>query len=213
MHEQPCANLDDRVYSGFDPWIKRDTPVPDLNLDDDAHTLSTRLDRSVVLVGLMGVGKSTIGRKLAARLGWGFYDADEEIEKAAGLSVSDIFATLGEAAFRDGERRVIKRLMTAEPAVIATGGGAFVDPETRELILNQGLAIWLNADIDVLLERTGRRDTRPLLKQGDPRTILSELAHKRAPFYQMAPIHAQSGRTNPDQTVSVVLTALEKYLA
>lgn len=146
----------------------------------------------IVLVGMMGVGKSTVGRRLAARLGLGFVDADEEIEKAAGMSVAEIFDRYGEPHFRDGERRVIARLMDGAPKVIATGGGAFMQDETRRLILDAATAIWLDADIDILVDRVARRDSRPLLKNRDPRVVLTELAAIRNPIYALAPIHVKS---------------------
>ncbi|HUD90717.1 shikimate kinase [Sphingobium sp.] len=146
----------------------------------------------IVLVGMMGVGKSTVGRRLAARLGLGFVDADEEIEKAAGMTVAEIFERYGESYFRDGERRVIARLMDGAPKVIATGGGAFMQDETRRLILEQATAIWLDADIDILVDRVARRESRPLLKNRDPRVVLTELAAIRNPVYALAPIHVKS---------------------
>ncbi|MCI4588800.1 shikimate kinase [Sphingobium sp. BYY-5] len=146
----------------------------------------------IVLVGMMGVGKSTVGRRLAARLGLSFVDADEEIEKAAGMTVTEIFERYGETYFRDGERRVISRLMDGAPKVIATGGGAFMQDETRKLILELATAIWLDADIDILVDRVSRRDGRPLLKNRDPRVVLTELAAVRNPVYALAPIHVKS---------------------
>ena len=165
-------------------------------------------DRSLVLVGMMGVGKSTIGRRLAARLGIAFTDADEEIEKAAGMSIQDIFDRFGEAHFRDGERRVIARLFQGEPKVIATGGGAFVNDETRALILEQATAIWLNAELDVLVDRVSRRDGRPLLKGRDPRMVLSDLMALRDPLYAQAPIHIQSAVTPHEATVDKIIKAI-----
>lgn len=165
-------------------------------------------DRSVVLVGLMGAGKSTVGRRLAAKLGLPFFDADHEIEKAAGMTVSEIFERFGEAHFRDGERRVIARLIEGPPSVIATGGGAFVHPETRALILERATAVWLDADIATLVERVGRRSTRPLLKGRDPAKVLAELAAVRNPLYAEAPIHIASKAAPHDVTVSAILTAL-----
>ncbi len=167
------------------------------------------LHKPIVLVGLMGAGKTTLGRRLAARLQLPFTDADEEIEKAAGLSVSEIFARYGEPAFRDGERRVIQRLMAGPPQIIATGGGAFVDPATRQLILARGISIWLQADVDVLVERTQRRDTRPLLQHGNPAEILADLLIKRTPAYEQAPIHIKSGRGPHDQNIDSIIAALK----
>ncbi len=168
--------------------------------------------RSIVLVGLMGVGKTTIGRRLAHQLGLDFVDADEEIEKAAGCNIADIFERFGEPGFRDGERRVIHRLMAGARQVIATGGGAFVDPETRALILAEGLAIWLDADINILVDRTAKRNTRPLLQTGDPRDVLTRLAEARKPFYQQAHIHISSNRSPHDVTVQSILCAMKDHM-
>lgn len=168
--------------------------------------------RSIVLVGLMGVGKTTIGKRLAARLGLPFVDADHAIEEAAGLSVSEIFAKFGEPHFRDGERRVIARLLDEPPAVIATGGGAFMQDETRRLILEKAIGIWLDADIDVLAERVKRREgTRPLLVGKDARAVLAELAAIRNPVYALAPIHVRSQAQPHEQTVETILKALEAW--
>lgn len=172
-----------------------------------------RLDRPLVLVGLMGVGKSTVGRRLAGRLGLRFVDADTEIERAAGMTVTEIFARYGEAHFRDGERRVIARLIDGTPKVIATGGGAFINDDTRALILARGLAVWLDADLDTLVERTGRRRNRPLLHDRDPRAVLAELAAQRNPIYAQAPIHVESRPAPHDATVRAVLAALPPALA
>jgi len=163
---------------------------------------------AVVLVGLMGVGKSTVGRRLAARLRLPFADADAEIERAAGLSVSEIFERFGEPYFRDGERRVIARLLDGAPKVIATGGGAFVQEETRALILRDAVSVWLDAPPEVLAERVGRRDTRPLLRGRDPRAVLEELSAARAPFYAMADLRVSSRRAPHDATVNAILEAL-----
>lgn len=156
----------------------------------------------------MGVGKSTIGRRLAARLGLPFVDADDEIERAAGMSIQEIFDTYGEGQFRDGERRVIARLIDGTPKVVATGGGAFVNEETRRLILDNATAIWLDADINILVERVARRDGRPLLKDRDPREVLTELARSRAPFYAQAPIRIMSSDSPHDATVEKILKAI-----
>ena len=153
----------------------------------DLAALARRIDRPVVLVGMMGTGKSSIGRRLATLLHLPFVDADEAIEQAAQLSISEIFERHGETAFRDGERRVIARLMVGERKVIATGGGAFINPETRALILAKAITVWLDADIDTLVERTTRKDTRPLLRQGDPREILTRLRDERRPAYAEGP--------------------------
>ena len=162
----------------------------------------------IVLVGLMGVGKSTVGRRLAARLALPFVDADSEIEEAAGMSVADIFDRFGEAYFRSGERRVIARLMDGTPKVIATGGGAFVNPETRALILADALAVWLDAHPDMLVERVRRRDTRPLLRDRDPGEVLRQLAAARNPLYALAPIHISSASAPHETTVRAILDAI-----
>lgn len=177
--------------------------------------LSARLDRPVVLVGLMGAGKSTIGKRLAHALGTPFVDADEEIVEAAQMAISDIFEKYGEAGFRDGERRVIARLIedhTGKPAVIATGGGAFVDAETRALILNSAIAVWLDSDLDTLVERVSRKNTRPLLIGKDPRVVLGELMERRNPAYAEAQIRAVSDAGPQMASVARILTALEEYV-
>ncbi|APL93567.1 shikimate kinase [Sphingobium sp. TA15] len=165
----------------------------------------------IVLVGMMGVGKSTVGRRLAARLDVDFVDADEEIEKAAGMTISEMFERYGEAYFRDGERRVIARLMDGEPKVIATGGGAFMQEETRALILDHALAIWLNADIDTLVDRVSRREGRPLLKGKDPRAVLTELAAIRNPVYALCPIHVKSAAAPHDVAVDSIMEQLSQW--
>lgn len=165
-------------------------------------------DLPIILIGMMGVGKSTIGRRLAARLDLPFIDADEEIEAAAGMSIPEIFARYGEEGFRDGERRVIARLIDQGRKVIATGGGAFMNEQTRELILDRAIAIWLDADLDILVERVSRRDGRPLLEGKDPRTVLTQLAEVRNPVYSLAPIHIQSGDGPHEVTVEKIMEAL-----
>lgn len=169
-----------------------------------------RPDRSIVLVGLMGVGKTTIGRRLSTRLGLPFVDADAEIESAAGQTISEIFERFGEAHFRDGERRVIARLIEGPPKVLATGGGAFVHDETRALILDKAIAVWLDADIATLVERVGRRSNRPLLAGRDAKTVLTELAAVRNPLYAQAQIHVASKPAPHDVTVNSIVEALAK---
>jgi shikimate kinase len=164
--------------------------------------------RAIVLVGLMGAGKSTIGKRLAARLKLPFVDADQEIERAAGQTITEIFERFGEAAFRDGERRVIARLIDGRRKVIATGGGAFMQPDTRRLILDRATAVWLDADLDVLAERVARREGRPLLKDRDPRQVLGELAAIRNPIYALAPVHVRSQPLPHDATVDAILKVL-----
>jgi shikimate kinase len=164
--------------------------------------------RPIVLVGLMGVGKTTVGRRLALRLGLPFADADHEIEEAAGMTVAEIFERYGEPYFRDGERRVLARLIDGSPKVIATGGGAFMNEATRALILETATAVWLDANLAVLAERVKRRDTRPLLRNRDPQTVLSELAAVRNPIYALAPIHIASHKAPHESTVEAILKAI-----
>jgi shikimate kinase len=172
------------------------------------HVNSRPTSRPVVLVGMMGVGKTSIGKRLAGRLGMDFADADEEIERAAGMSISEIFEKFGEPYFRDGERRVIARLIEGKPKVIATGGGAFINDETRALILDQALSIWLDADIKVLAERVSRRNHRPLLTGRDPVEVLTELGKVRNPIYATANIHVRSDTSPHSRTVDIILKAL-----
>lgn len=167
-----------------------------------------KLDRTVALVGLMGVGKTSVGRRLAQALHMPFRDADEEIEAAAGRSVSEIFSEFGEEEFRAGERRVIARLLREEPHVLATGGGAFINPETRRLLKSSAIVIWLKADLDVLVRRTSRRDTRPLLRTGDPRQVLSRLMEERNAYYAEAHISVDTGDSPHQAAVDAVLQAI-----
>ncbi len=167
------------------------------------------IDRPVVLVGLMGAGKTTVGRRLASRLGMPFVDADAEIETAAGRSIQEIFEDFGEVEFRKGERRVISRLLSGEPMVLATGGGAFMDPKTRERIKRQARSVWLKADVALLAERTARRDTRPLLKDSDAEAVLKKLADERYPVYAEADITVESGQGPHEQVVDAILDALK----
>lgn len=164
------------------------------------------------MVGLMGAGKTSIGRRLAQRLGLPFVDADHEIETAAGCTIEEIFERFGEAAFRDGERRIIQRLLERPAHVLATGGGAFMDAETRARIKAAGISVWLRADIDVLLRRVERRTNRPLLKRGEPRAILAKLMEQRYPVYAEADICVDSIDGPADATVDRVVMALEHHL-
>ena len=169
-------------------------------------------DRSIVLVGLMGAGKTTIGRRLAAQLGLPFVDADHEIEKAAGMSISDIFATHGEAHFREGERKVIARLLQGGPQVLATGGGAFMDSDTRKNIKKSGISIWLRADLDVLMERVSRRNDRPLLQRPDPEAVMRQLIEERYPIYALADITVESSNTPHEAVIADLLDSLAEKL-
>jgi len=164
--------------------------------------------RTIVLVGLMGAGKSKVGRRLALRLGLPFSDSDPEIEAAAGETIEEIFANRGEQVFRDGERRVIARLLAQPVQVLATGGGAFMDPMTRSLIGRRGVSLWLRADLDILVARVLRRNDRPLLKRGDPRVILAELMERRHPIYAEADLTVDSGAGSPEVTVNRLIAAL-----
>ena len=156
--------------------------------------LHKRLDRPVVLVGLMGVGKSTVGRRLAKRLGLAFVDSDSAIEDAAGYSPAEVFERYGEQDFRDGERRLVARLIEGDVRVIATGGGAFVDPRTRELLNDRAITVWLDAPVDILAERTSRRDTRAQLRNGDPKETLERLSQERRDVIRRSPYPREKRR-------------------
>jgi shikimate kinase len=168
-------------------------------------------DRSIVLVGMMGAGKSTVGRLLAAQLRIPFVDSDDEIEKAAGMAISEMFERFGEAEFRDGERRVIARLVGEGRKVIATGGGAFINAETRALIKQQCRSVWIDADIDILVDRVSRRGHRPLLVGKDPREVLTGLAATRNPIYAEADIRISSNAAPHGRTVNLIMEALEAW--
>ncbi len=180
-----------------------DTKIPGSRAE-----LALAARRPVTLIGLMGAGKSSIGKRLALRLNLPFVDADDEIETAAGMPISEIFERFGEAHFRDGERRVIARLIDGQPKVIATGGGAFMNEATRALILERTLAVWLDADIATLVDRVRRRGHRPLLKNRDPANVLSELMAVRGPVYALAPIRVSSRPGPHHETVDAIVAAL-----
>ena len=184
---------------------------------NESESLEARVSRllagrTVVMVGMMGAGKSSIGRRLANRLGMAFADADSEIEQAANASIPEIFETHGEAYFRDGERRVIQRLLDGSQKVLATGGGAFIQPDTRAAIQAKGISIWLKADRDLLLQRVKRRSNRPLLNTGDPAEVIEKLSAERYPIYAEANIHIQSRDIAHDVVISDILAALAEYL-
>ncbi|HIF25597.1 MAG TPA: shikimate kinase [Micavibrio sp.] len=175
------------------------------------------LDKPLVIIGLMGAGKTRIGKQLASTIGLDFYDSDDEIEQAAGMPVSEIFERFGEAYFRDGERRVIERLVdesydASSHYVIATGGGAIMTQETQELLLSKTHLVWVRADIDVMVERTARRDTRPLLKNGDPREILTTLMNKRYPVYEKADIVVESHNGPVEAVMNQALDKIYNFL-
>lgn len=189
--------------------------VEDIKLSSqEIDDVIRRVDRPVVLVGMMGVGKSSVGKRLAAVLQCPFIDADDEIEKSAQMTIPEIFDAYGEDYFRDGERRVIARLIeeNGKRAVIATGGGAFCNPQTRELILDKAITVWLDSDIETLIERTSRKSNRPLLQQGDPREVLTRLRDERHPAYSQAPIHVLSGNGPHSRTVVRVLKGIGQWL-
>jgi len=181
--------------------------APEIMLRNQRHPMIWQ-GQPIVLIGLMGVGKSTVGRRLAMRLNLPFVDADSEIEAAAGMSIADIFDRFGEEYFRDGERRVISRLIDGTPKVIATGGGAFINAETRTLILDHAIAVWLDANPRILAERVKRRDTRPLLRNRDAAEVLTALAEVRNPLYALAPIHVSSQQAPHENTVAAIIKAL-----
>ena len=167
--------------------------------------------RFVVLVGLMGSGKTSIGRRISDATGLAFVDTDEEVVKAAGCPIPEIFARFGEEEFRKGERRVIQRILEGAPAVIATGGGSFMDADTRTAIAEHGVTIWLRADLDTLVERTQRKNTRPLLRDGNPREILARLMEERYPIYGKADIIIDVGAEHADQTTKRTLDKLDAF--
>ncbi len=172
------------------------------------------LPKPLVLVGLMGAGKSAVGRRLAAKLGVPFIDADSEIEAAAGCSIEEIFARHGEPAFRDGERRVVARLLETEPVhVLATGGGAFMDPQTRAVTKKMAISVWLRAELDILFERVSRRSHRPLLKTPDPKGTLAHLIEMRYPIYAEADIIVDTGEGPIGSMVDRVIAAVAAYLS
>ncbi|MFT4089365.1 MAG: shikimate kinase [Asticcacaulis sp.] len=179
-------------------------PLPDLS--------GLRLDRPIALVGLMGVGKTTIGKRLAEALKVPFRDADEEIEKSAGQSITDIFANYGEAGFRDGEQKVIARLLDDGPHVLATGGGAFVQPATREVIQQKAITIWLKTDLRVLARRVANRSHRPLLHNRNPMDVLREHEKNRYPFYALADITVDTGDQSHAKSIERVINALKHHL-
>jgi len=194
--------------------------MADIVLQNDANTTGSAAailgplgKRSIVLVGMMGVGKSSIGRRLAARLGIPFVDADTEIEKAAGMSIADIFARHGEADFRGGEARVIARLLEGGPQVLATGGGAVMNADTRALIKIKGVSIWLAAEFDVLMRRINKRkNDRPMLQTADPAETLRQLLAVREPIYAQADLTVQSKEVPHDAIVAEIMTALAAFL-
>lgn len=187
-----------------------------------AHSVSHSVDaaivdaignRSLVLVGMMGAGKSSVGRKLALRLALPFVDADSEIEAAAGMTIPEIFKIRGEPEFRSGEARVIARLLDSGPQVLATGGGAYMNPETRKLIAQKGISIWLKAEFDVLMRRIKRRSDRPLLRTPDPESTLKRLIEERYPVYALADLTIESRDVSHEVIVDEVIEALARHFS
>ncbi len=183
------------------------------SLDNPGRNEAPYARRTIALVGLMGAGKSTVGRRLADVLGRKFYDSDVEIERAAGLSISDIFSIHGETEFRRGERKVLARLLDEAPHVLATGGGAYLDPETRSLLREKAVTVWLNADLETIWKRVSRRDTRPLLRAPDPKGVLTRLFEEREPIYSQADLSVTSMDGPHQDTVQAILKALEGWQA
>ena len=185
--------------------------------EDRSSTLKTDrneapwANRTIALVGLMGAGKSTVGRRLAEKLGRAFYDSDSEIEKAAGLSVADIFSLHGEAEFRRGEQSVLKRLLDEPPHILATGGGAYLNEDTRALMREKAVTVWLNADLETLWKRVSRRNHRPLLRRPDAKEVLSNLFDQRRPIYELADLTDHSVDGPHSKTVVSILKALETW--
>jgi shikimate kinase len=181
------------------------------NHSKDVEIVHLNLSKPLVLVGLMGAGKTTVGRRLAQTLDIPFVDSDQEIIEAAGCSISDIFEMYGEDVFRDLERKVMLRLLSGEPCVLATGGGAFMNETIREAIRTQSISIWLRAELEVLLERVSRRDSRPLLKTGDKKQILERLMDERYPIYQTADITIDSGHSSHEKVVDAIIEAVRNF--
>jgi shikimate kinase len=182
-------------------------------LSPGEHPIRSRLGgRSIVLVGLMGAGKSTVGRRLASKLGLPFMDADHEIEAAAGMSIPDIFSIYGEDYFRDGERRVIARLLQEGPLVLATGGGAFMSEETRTRVAQSGISVWLKADVDVLMRRVRKRTNRPLLQNADPEGTMRRLVEIRHPVYATADLTVESHEAPHERIVNEIMRSLSAFL-
>lgn len=179
----------------------------------EAEIVMALAGRPIVLVGMMGAGKTTVGRRLATRLGLSFIDSDAEIETAAGMSIAEIFSSRGEAEFRAGETRVIARLLREENGVIATGGGAFIQPGTREAIHALAVSVWLKADIETLFARVSRRPARPLLQTGEPRATLEALIKARYPVYALADLTIESRDTPHDIVVGDIISALAAHLS
>nr|WP_319391808.1 shikimate kinase [uncultured Cohaesibacter sp.] len=181
------------------------------NKEREARVVAALAGRPIVLIGLMGAGKTTVGRRLAKRLSIPFRDADHEIEAAANMTIAEIFEQHGEAHFRDGEKRVIARLLEEGDQVIATGGGAWMNAETRQLVAERGVSVWLKAEFDVLMERVRRRSHRPLLRDPDPEGVMHRLMDERYPVYETADVTVLSEEAPHDQIVTSVIEAIEQF--
>jgi shikimate kinase len=193
------------------PAVPHHEPEP---ASDVASQIKAALgQRSIVMIGLMGCGKTSVGRRTAHHLGLPFVDADEAIEQAAGKTIKEIFDDHGEAYFRDGERRVIARLLRSAPQVLATGGGAFLNPETRAAIAATGVAVWLKAELPVLMRRVSKRSNRPLLRSADPEAVMRNFMQVRYPIYAQAPITVESRDISHDAMANHVLVALAAHFA
>lgn len=183
------------------------------HLNEKAETVRQLLDtKVVVLVGLMGAGKSTVGRKVATMLGLPFRDVDNEIEAVSRMTIPELFETYGEEEFRDLERRVILRLLDDGPMVLATGGGAYMNAETRAAIAQAGVSIWLNAELDVLMDRVSRRQNRPLLKNDDPRGVMERLMKERYPVYALADLHVMTRDDKKEVIAAELIDVLTAHL-
>lgn len=184
---------------------------PEKSLNNQDEIEAPFQARTVALVGLMGAGKSTVGRRLANALDRKFYDSDEEIERAAGMSIADIFSIHGETDFRRGEKRVLERLLDGAPHILATGGGAYLDPDTRNLLRQKAVTVWLNADLHTLWKRVAKRGHRPLLRAPNPKAVLEKLFDERAPIYSKADLVVESHDGPHDRVVKAILEALKSW--
>ena len=208
------ASLDKPGPDRFNPCLMTDGSLAGATREARREELLALLGhRPIVLVGMMGAGKTTVGRRLAARLGRHFVDSDEEVEKAAGMTIPEIFAAHGEADFRAGEARVVSRLLKEPDIVLGTGGGAFINPETRGLIKNGSVSVWIKAELDLLFSRVSRRSNRPLLKTANPRETLRGLIEARYPIYAEADITVLTRDVPQDQVASDILDAMIVHLA
>ncbi len=191
--------------------MEKQMPTP--SLSEDIELIRSRLgSQTITIVGLMGAGKSVIGRKVASKLKIPFVDADAEIEKAAKMTVADIFTSYGEPEFRRLEKSVIKRVLESGPQILATGGGAYMDDETRNVIGENGISLWLSADIDLLMQRVSKKTTRPLLKNPNPRGVMEDLINERYPLYALADLEVASQDVSKDEMTNTMISALASHI-